>query len=193
MPIYLFLNVFDLQLLQVKLHFFAILCNQDQPLESTLPLHQYILNFKARLAGCAWAFCPIVFTLIAIVDLALGGRSARKLRAVLPERALNGEKEAVTEVMYLVSIFGSAQSSRRSSGQLHMRVSEEKVISAVLLLIRALAKNTKVLFRPATFEELAAKFDFTFDQKITSLCTALTNTILGRHAKSSSSLRPRDT
>ena len=115
------------------------------------------------------------------------------MRAVLLERALNGEKEAVTEVMYLVSIFGSAQSSRRGSGQLQMRVSEEKVKSAVLLMIRALAENTEVLFRPATFGGLAAKFDFTFDQKITSLCTAMTNAILGRHAKSSSSLRPRDT
>jgi hypothetical protein len=53
---------------------------------------------------------------IAMVDRALGGRRARKLRAVLPERPLNGEKVARTEVMYLVSIL------RRRSRQ---RVVEE--------------------------------------------------------------------
>ena len=47
---------------------------------------------------------------MAIVDRALGGSKARKLRAVLPERALNGEKVARTDVIYLVSIFGDAGS-----------------------------------------------------------------------------------
>lgn len=42
--------------------------------------------------------------LMAMVERALGGRRARKLRAVLPERALKGEKEVVTEVMYLLII-----------------------------------------------------------------------------------------
>ena len=41
---------------------------------------------------------------MAIVERAFGGSKARKLRAVLPERALKGEKTALTEVMYLVSI-----------------------------------------------------------------------------------------
>ena len=41
---------------------------------------------------------------MAIMDRALGGSKARKLRAVLPERALNGEKVALTEVIYFVSI-----------------------------------------------------------------------------------------
>lgn len=34
-----------------------------------------------------------------IVFRALGGRRARKLRAVLPERGLKGEKAVVTEVI----------------------------------------------------------------------------------------------
>lgn len=41
---------------------------------------------------------------MAIVERALGGRRARKLRAVFPERALKGEKVVVTEVMYLLII-----------------------------------------------------------------------------------------
>lgn len=41
---------------------------------------------------------------MAIVERAFGGRRARKLRAVFPERGLKGEKAAVTPVMYLVII-----------------------------------------------------------------------------------------
>lgn len=41
---------------------------------------------------------------MAIVVRALGGSIARKLRAVLPERALKGEKLAETEVRYLVNM-----------------------------------------------------------------------------------------
>lgn len=63
-----------------------------------------VLNFKARLAGCAAALRPPILMSMAIVERALGGSSARKLRAVLPERALNGEKWALTAVMYLVSM-----------------------------------------------------------------------------------------
>ena len=39
-----------------------------------------------------------------MVERALGGSRARKLRAVFPERALKGENVARTVVMYLVSI-----------------------------------------------------------------------------------------
>lgn len=39
-----------------------------------------------------------------IVLRALGGRRARKLRAVLPERGLKAEKTVFTDVMYLVSM-----------------------------------------------------------------------------------------
>lgn len=35
---------------------------------------------------------------------AFGGSSARKVRAVLPDRALKGEKLVATEVMYLVNM-----------------------------------------------------------------------------------------
>ncbi len=41
---------------------------------------------------------------MAMVDRALGGSKARKLRTVLPERALKGEKAVVTPVRYLVNM-----------------------------------------------------------------------------------------
>lgn len=41
-----------------------------------------------------------------MVVRALGGSMARKLRAVLPDLGLKGEKAVVTEVRYLVSIVG---------------------------------------------------------------------------------------
>jgi len=41
-----------------------------------------------------------------MVLCAVGGSSARKLRAVLPDLGLKGEKAVVTEVRYLVSILG---------------------------------------------------------------------------------------
>lgn len=40
-----------------------------------------------------------------MVERALGGSRARKLRAVLPDLGLKGEKAVATEVMYLASIF----------------------------------------------------------------------------------------
>jgi len=43
---------------------------------------------------------------MAMVLRALGGSMARKLRAVLPDLGLKGEKAVVTEVRYLVSILG---------------------------------------------------------------------------------------
>ena len=45
--------------------------------------------------------------LIAIVDRAFGGRLARKLRAVLPERGLKAEKVVVTEVRNFVIILAT--------------------------------------------------------------------------------------
>jgi len=41
---------------------------------------------------------------MAIVERALGGSRARKLRAVLPDLGLKGEKAVATEVRYLVSM-----------------------------------------------------------------------------------------
>jgi hypothetical protein len=41
-----------------------------------------------------------------MVLCAVGGSRARKLRAVLPDLGLKGEKAVVTEVRYLVSIAG---------------------------------------------------------------------------------------
>jgi hypothetical protein len=43
---------------------------------------------------------------MAMVERALGGSMARKLRAVLPDLGLKGENAVVTEVRYLVSILG---------------------------------------------------------------------------------------
>lgn len=66
----------------------------------------YALNLSARVAGsdfCAWLS---ILTSIAMVERALGGSMARKLRAVLPDLGLKGEKAVVTEVRYLVSIVG---------------------------------------------------------------------------------------
>ena len=68
-------------------------------------MRQDILNFRARLAGCALSLRPSILVSMAIVERAFGGSKARKLRAVLPERPLKGEKVARTEVMYFVSIF----------------------------------------------------------------------------------------
>ena len=71
-------------------------------LEETL----YALNLSAMVAGrdfCAWLR---ILTSIDMVVRALGGSMARKLRAVLPDLGLKGEKAVVTEVRYLVSIVG---------------------------------------------------------------------------------------
>jgi hypothetical protein len=66
----------------------------------------YALNLRARVAGTDfWAWLRSL-TSIAMVVRALGGSMARKLRAVLPDLGLKGEKAVVTEVRYLVSILG---------------------------------------------------------------------------------------
>lgn len=54
-------------------------------------------------------------TLIDIVFLALGGNRARKLRAVLPDLALKGEKAVVTEVMNRVIMLANGQCVNRRS------------------------------------------------------------------------------
>ena len=53
---------------------------------------------------------------MAMVLRALGGSMARKLRAVLPDLGLKGEKAVVTEVRYLVSILGGVGRVGRVSG-----------------------------------------------------------------------------
>lgn len=66
----------------------------------------HALNLSAMMAGrdfCAWLR---ILTSIDMVVRALGGSMARKLRAVLPDLGLKGEKAVVTEVRYLVSIVG---------------------------------------------------------------------------------------
>lgn len=65
-----------------------------------------ILNFNASVAGNDfWAWLSS-FTSMAMVVRALGGSIARKLRAVLPDLGLKGEKAVVTEVRNLVSMVG---------------------------------------------------------------------------------------
>lgn len=63
-----------------------------------------LLNFNASLAGLSTWLMPSILTSIAIVERALGGSKARKLRTVLPDRALKGQNDAVTFVKYFVSI-----------------------------------------------------------------------------------------
>lgn len=66
----------------------------------------HALNLSAKVAGsdfCAWLR---ILTSMDMVVRALGGSMARKLRAVLPDLGLKGEKAVVTEVRYLVSIVG---------------------------------------------------------------------------------------
>ena len=105
MPIYFLLNLFNLQLFEIQLHLLAILCAYEISRRLIASLeNRHILNFNAKLAGCVAALRPSVLISIAIVERAFGGSKAKKLRAVLPERALNGENDAVTPVMYLVSI-----------------------------------------------------------------------------------------
>jgi len=57
-----------------------------------------------RTAGFAASAFGNVLTLMVMVERALGGSMARKLRAVLPDLGLNGEKAVVTEVRNRVII-----------------------------------------------------------------------------------------
>ena len=104
MAINLLLYLFQLHLLEVQIHFSTILCTIISKFPPVFLGKQDILNFNAMLAGCSFALRPNMLISMPIVERALGGRRARKLRAVLPERPLNGEKVALTEVMYFVSI-----------------------------------------------------------------------------------------
>lgn len=64
----------------------------------------YSLNFNESVAGVALCVFGSIFTSMAMVERALGGSRARKLRAVLPVRALKGEKVVRTAVRYFVII-----------------------------------------------------------------------------------------
>lgn len=70
---------------------------------------------RSRVPGCAAPDFGIMVTLIDIVFLALGGNRARKLRAVLPDLALKGEKAVVTEVMNRVIMLANGQCVNRRS------------------------------------------------------------------------------
>lgn len=126
MTVDLGLDLADLHLLQVELHFLAILWEKNRrqqkrkrvlTFKTIYPRNAVLfpslgaligsnsLNFSASVAGttfCAWLR---TLTSIVMVLCAVGGSRARKLRAVLPDLGLKGEKAVVTEVRYLVSIF----------------------------------------------------------------------------------------
>lgn len=59
---------------------------------------------RPKTAGLAASAFGSIFTLMAMVVRALGGSIARKLRAVLPDFGLKGEKAVVTEVRNRVII-----------------------------------------------------------------------------------------
>ena len=109
MSIDLLLYILDLHLLQIKLHLLAILYALiSNPSQNGLSTIEHLLNFNVRLAGCAAAFRPSILMSMAIRERALGGRRARKFRAVLPDRPLKGEKLARTDVTYFASMLTSA-------------------------------------------------------------------------------------
>jgi len=55
---------------------------------------------SSNLPGCDASACDNILTFILTPELrAFGGKSARNVLAVLPDRALNGEKTVDTEVM----------------------------------------------------------------------------------------------
>jgi len=64
-----------------------------------------VLNFSSNTDGCVAADRGSMFTVMVISRRAFGGSRARKLRAVLPDFGLKGEKAVVTEVMNFVIIF----------------------------------------------------------------------------------------
>lgn len=65
-----------------------------------------VLNLSPSVAGARAPACPSILTSMDMVERALGGSRARKLRAVLPLRGLKGEKVVVMPVRYLVSMVG---------------------------------------------------------------------------------------
>lgn len=95
--------------MEVNVHFLAVLYHTRtlarSPLLHFWPLDDVdVLNFSPSLAGILAPSLPSILMSIAMVERAVGGSRARKLRAVLPARALKGEKVACTAVMYFVSI-----------------------------------------------------------------------------------------
>jgi len=63
-----------------------------------------ILNFNCRLPGTAASVRGNILILMAILRRAFGGSMARKLRAVLPDFGLKGEKDVEIEVRNRVII-----------------------------------------------------------------------------------------
>ena len=63
-----------------------------------------VLNLRASRAGLAASALGSCLISIFMVERALGGRRARKLRAVLPDLGLKGEKAVETEVKKRVII-----------------------------------------------------------------------------------------
>lgn len=93
------------------MHFFPVFCFTTANVSarqvsqgSALRVFGVLLNFKSRNEGVSTCVRGSIFTSMVMVLRALGGRSARKFRATLPERALKGEKVVRTPVRYLVSI-----------------------------------------------------------------------------------------
>lgn len=62
------------------------------------------LNLSAKKAGLSLSAIPYILMSSAMIERALDGSLARKLRAILPDRLLNGENAVDTDVMYFVSM-----------------------------------------------------------------------------------------
>lgn len=105
MPVHFRLNVLDLHLVEIELHLLAILWSIVSSHPTLYMLRRYILNLTTKLAGESTSCRPSILTLIAMSFLAPGGSMARKLRAVLPETRLKGEKVVEILVMNFVNIF----------------------------------------------------------------------------------------
>jgi hypothetical protein len=119
MSIDFLLDILDFHLLQIDLHLLSVFCC-DNTLVSTHDdcnskrieieidfqtwKREILLNEIASVAGASACAFPNIFTSIAMVERAFEGSKARKLRTVLPDRGLKGEKLVFTAVMYLVSI-----------------------------------------------------------------------------------------
>ena len=107
MSVHFALDLFYFHFVQVELHFFSVFCASgvsNLVLDTSTMPDVDILKDKDNVAGLFAIAFGNNFTSMAIVDRALGGSCARKLRAVLPERGLKGEKAVVTAVRYFVII-----------------------------------------------------------------------------------------
>ncbi|KAK4997444.1 Protein transport protein sec20 [Elasticomyces elasticus] len=144
MPIYFPRHLLNLHLLEIEREFLAVFCAAqtrksalpspypfanvvsgrdrlyigtsapvDGP-ESLLECAKDLLKLTLSVDGCAADALGSILTSIFIVVRALGGRRARKLRAVLPERGLKGEKVVETENTLLNSSRVGAERSARN-------------------------------------------------------------------------------